>query len=1212
MKSDRSSTQHRRRWLILGIVGIAQLMVVLDATIVNIALPSAQHALGFSNDSRQWVITAYALAFGSLLLVGGRIGDYFGRKRALIAGLLGFALASAIAGLAQSFAVLVAARAFQGAFGALLAPSVLSILTTTFTDPRERGRAFGIYAAIAGGGGAIGLLLGGVLTQYVDWRATMFVNLAFAIPAAVGALLLLTGERPAARPKLDLPGAASATAGLFALVYGVSNAQTHTWGAPLTIGPLLASALLLAAFAVLQARGSSPLLPLRVLLDRHRAGSFLAIGIAGSGIYAVFLFATYYMQHTLGLSPLRTGVAFLPMSAMIITTATLVSTRIMPRTGPRPLVPTGMVIAAVAMLLLTRVGVHTSYATHVLPSLLLTGVGMGMVFAPATSSATRGVRPEDAGAASALVNTMQQVGASIGIALLSTFAATAAAGFASSHGTPTPSTLGAAAVHGYTTAFAWAARISLLGALLTALLLRSNARTADTSPIAAPNHQPLTALTPTPCSARRTTRRIARVLATALTAITVLAAAAISTAAAAPSRRAGAITIATLSTRADLVTGGEALVRIGLPAGTRPRDVRVTLHGRNVSPAFAVRSDGAFEGLVTGLRLGKNLLQALLPDGSGAELRITDHPIHGPLFSGPQIEPWTCQPGDVDAECDHPTESSLYYYSTDPATCAQPTTLPPYQEGGISGTQGVAPCFAPYDPHHPPQDVARVTTDQGVHAPFVVRLESLWQDRDQVRVAELYRPGTRIEPWSTATPWNHRVEITQGGACGAHHGEAQGEVPPALVPDAPPSVMDPKALAAGFVVMSTALDNSYHDCNLALQAESLVIAKEHIIDEYGPISYTIGNGCSGGSLSMYQVANAYPGIYQGIISSCTFPDAASTAMDVSDCALLQRYWSAASSTGPAWSPAQQAQVAGSESTKVCDSWNFTLPFYAVLQPELEPLSESHGGVVGFQNCGVPAAQAFNPSTNPSGVRCDLWDYMVNILGRDPRTGYANRPLSNVGVEYGLDALQRRQITPAQFVDLNAKIGDYNVNYQWQPRRIAAGRVGLRNAYRSGMVDEATYLNQVAIIDTPINAQDIHEPYRSFAIRARLHHAHGSHANQVIWYTTHTTPDAFALMTRWLSQVADDHRDIPLAPKIVQDKPRAAHDMINRPHYAGRREAASGPLATDILACTLEPLQRSDFSVSFKTQEWTRLRAAFPSGVCNVEPPALSNNPPSRG
>jgi EmrB/QacA subfamily drug resistance transporter len=474
--SEIASIQHERRWLILAMLGVAQLMVVLDATIVNIALPSAQRALGFSNDSRQWVVTAYALAFGSLLLIGGRVGDLFGRKRALIIGLSGFAAMSALAGFAQSFDVLVAARALQGAFGALLAPSALSILTTTFTNPEERGRAFGIYGAIAGGGGAIGLLLGGILTQYLDWRATMFVNLAFAVPAALAASALLINERSSFHARLDLPGTLAGSTGLFALVYGFANAETHSWGAPLTIGALAASVVLLASFVVLQARGKHPLLPLRVILDRDRGGSYLAIGVTGAGMFGVFLFLTYYLQRTLGFSPIQTGLAFLPMMGAIVTTATLVSTLILPRTGPRPLIPTGMVLASVAMMLLTRVGVSSAYVTHVLPALLITGVGMGLVFAPAMATATGQVAAHDAGVASALVNTMQQIGGSVGTALLSTFSATAATSFVVAHGGPSRQVLAAASVHGYTTAFWWSAGIFLLGAVLTSLLLRSGAQ----------------------------------------------------------------------------------------------------------------------------------------------------------------------------------------------------------------------------------------------------------------------------------------------------------------------------------------------------------------------------------------------------------------------------------------------------------------------------------------------------------------------------------------------------------------------------------------------------------------------------------------------------------------------------------------------------------------------------------------------------------------
>jgi EmrB/QacA subfamily drug resistance transporter len=472
--------QHERRWSILAMLGVAQLMVVLDATIVNIALPSAQHSLGFTDNQRQWVVTAYALAFGSLLLLGGRMGDLFGRKRALIIGLTGFAGASALAGFAPSFGVLVAARALQGAFGALLAPSALSILTTTFTDPVERGRAFGIYGAIAGGGGALGLLLGGILTEYLDWRSTLFVNLVFAIPAAIAAVVLLVNERPAVRPKLDVPGAVTAVGGLFALVYGLASAETSGWSAMITILALAAGVVLLIAFVAIQRRSEHPLLPLRVVLDRDRGGSLVSMGVTGAGVFGVFLFLTYYLQRTLGFSPLGTGVAFLPMMASIMLTATIVNARVLPRTGPRPLIPTGMVLASAAMVLLTRIGVDTSYATGILPELVIMGAGMGLVFAPAMATATGGVEAQDAGVASAMVSTAQQVGGSIGTALLSTFAASAGTAYIAAHGL-SPATAQAAAVHGYTTAFSWSAGIFLAGAVASSLLLRPGAQELDAS-----------------------------------------------------------------------------------------------------------------------------------------------------------------------------------------------------------------------------------------------------------------------------------------------------------------------------------------------------------------------------------------------------------------------------------------------------------------------------------------------------------------------------------------------------------------------------------------------------------------------------------------------------------------------------------------------------------------------------------------------------------
>ena len=295
------------RWLILVIVAVAQLMVVLDATVVNIALPSAQHALGFPNSDRQWIVTAYALAFGSLLLLGGRIGDMFSRKRVFITGLAGFALASALGGAATSFETLVLARALQGAFGALLAPAALGTLTSTFTDRRERGRAFAVYGAVSSGGAGVGLILGGVLTQYLSWRYTLYVNLIFAAFAIAGALAWIRGGRPATRPRLDWPGTVLSSAGLFLIVFGFSRAETAGWAAPLTVTCLVAGPLLLAAFVAAERRSAHPLLPLRVILDRTRGGSYAVLGLTGIALFGVFLFLTYYLQLIKGYSPVTSG-----------------------------------------------------------------------------------------------------------------------------------------------------------------------------------------------------------------------------------------------------------------------------------------------------------------------------------------------------------------------------------------------------------------------------------------------------------------------------------------------------------------------------------------------------------------------------------------------------------------------------------------------------------------------------------------------------------------------------------------------------------------------------------------------------------------------------------------------------------------------------------------------------------------------------------------
>jgi EmrB/QacA subfamily drug resistance transporter len=457
-----TNTPDSRRWFILAVLGVAQLMVVLDATVVNIALPSAQQALHFSNDQRQWIVTAYSLAFGGLVLLGGKLADIFGRKWTLVVGLSGFALASAVGGLAQNFLMLAGARAVQGAFGALLAPSTLSLLNTTFARPSERNRAFGVYGAIAGSGASLGLLLGGALTQWLDWRAVMYINVGFAAIALSGALSLLRSQ-PREVQSLDIPGVLAVGLGLFALVYGLANAETAGWTAPLTVAMLAVGVLLLVLFVLIESRVKNPLLPLRLLADRNRAASLLSILVSASGMFGVFLFLTYYLQQNLGYSPLTTGVAFLPMTAVIVVTSITAQTQLRPRVGSRPLVTVGMSLAVVALLLLTRLGVHATYATEILPSLVLMGLALGLIFSSAINTATVGVKQNDAGVASAMVNTTQQIGGTMGTAVFSSVYATAVSTYlVSAH------SLAAATVYGYTTAFGAAAGVFFVGAFIAA------------------------------------------------------------------------------------------------------------------------------------------------------------------------------------------------------------------------------------------------------------------------------------------------------------------------------------------------------------------------------------------------------------------------------------------------------------------------------------------------------------------------------------------------------------------------------------------------------------------------------------------------------------------------------------------------------------------------------------------------------------------------
>jgi EmrB/QacA subfamily drug resistance transporter len=466
-----------RRWWILATLSVILLMVALDTTVINVALPRAQVELHFSLANRQWPITAYVLAFGTLLLVAGRLSDLWGRRTTLLLGLVGFAAASAAGGAASSFSTLVTARAVQGAFGAVLAPAALAALTTTFAVPRERSRAFSIYGAIGGSGLVLGLLLGGALTQWASWRWCLYVNLFFAVIALAGVVLFVAPARGSRPAHFDAAGTVLASGGIFLVVFGFSNAVTSGWDSTATWASLAAGVVLAVSFVFWQGHASHPLLPLRVVGQRTRAGSLLALFLASVGVFGTSLFLAYYLQGTYGYSPVRTGVAFLPLAISIGVSVSVGSARLLDRVGPRPLVPVGMILAMLGMILFTRLTVSADYLGHVLPGLVVLGLGLGLIIPAATASATAAVDAGDAGAASAMVNTSQQVGASVGTALLNTIAVSVTSrviSHATSGGAPiTLLHAEHATLHGYAVAFWWAAGFFGVGALASAVLLES-------------------------------------------------------------------------------------------------------------------------------------------------------------------------------------------------------------------------------------------------------------------------------------------------------------------------------------------------------------------------------------------------------------------------------------------------------------------------------------------------------------------------------------------------------------------------------------------------------------------------------------------------------------------------------------------------------------------------------------------------------------------
>lgn len=471
-QSDRERRPDRKSWWALAVIALGQLMVVFDVTIVNVALPSIEQALTIASADHHWVITAYTLSFAGLLLVGGRVADRIGRKRAFLIALAGFAVTSALGGLASSLPMLVAARAGQGLFGALLAPTALSLIGATFPDPRERGRAFGVFGVVMGGGAGTGLVLGGVLTEFLNWHWVFYINIPLAMIAAAGAALVLKESRNQDRVRIDVAGAVLATAGLLALVYGLSTAATNGWTSPAALGTLAAGVALLLIFVVVQARIANPLLPLRIMTHRSRGGAYLAFVLIMIGMFGMFLLVSFYLQTIVGYPALQTGLAFLPFAAGVLGASMLVG-RVMTRVRSGLLLALGLLLGAAGMAWLTRLEVASNYLGDVLPAVLLIGIGLGALSPVAANLATFEVGERDAGVASAVFNASEQIGASIGLAVLSTIATISTNAYLGDQLPPDP----AAVVHGYTTATAWAAVLLGVGAIVVFLLV--NARLGD-------------------------------------------------------------------------------------------------------------------------------------------------------------------------------------------------------------------------------------------------------------------------------------------------------------------------------------------------------------------------------------------------------------------------------------------------------------------------------------------------------------------------------------------------------------------------------------------------------------------------------------------------------------------------------------------------------------------------------------------------------------
>ncbi len=720
--------------------------------------------------------------------------------------------------------------------------------------------------------------------------------------------------------------------------------------------------------------------------------------------------------------------------------------------------------------------------------------------------------------------------------------------------------------------------------------------------------------------------------------------------------------ITTLSNRADHVSGGDVLVEVRVPKHIDLNKVAVSLNDHDVTSSFKATGAHTLEGLVTGLNVGKNLLEAGVKIHHKVwrfewdevinfeRLNVTNHPIGGPVFSGTQIQPWVCatpsaQAGTAtvphtnpsglttfatDAQCDIATEFKFWYKSTSaPATCA-----------GITGANA---CFKLYNVASPPADVAMTTTDKGVTVPFILRQERGTIDRGIYDIAVLWNPS---KPASQQTGWNGKLQYSFGVASGSPRRQF---APNSAWFTTIVSATNDAALGLGFMTSASSLTDQQLNSNLAVAAETLVMIKEHIIEQYGRIRYTMGLGCSGGSIEQNAISSQYPGLLDGLQIQCTYPDSITTGLEVGDCVLLVNYFAspsfAALNVGltTAQINAKKAAIAGHLSQFGCISWNAA--FGTTGRAGNIPGLASVGAAIFSttpkaefpNNCLLPASFVYDPVTNPFGLRCGPFDHAISVWGNagDPLfPTRANATGDNTGVQYGLKALLSGKITAEDFVTLNEKIGSGNVDGLPQAKRSVADDFALRTAYRSGTVGDGHSWATVPIIDLRGNDNNgIHHTWRSFALRARLDAANGQHDNNVMWRFgpgllpagagTKLFTAQFVTMDKWLSNIEADTSHNSLARKVIDNKPADAFDFCYLSTdttfstkvtdfavcdadpilaiFSSPRQVAGGPLAENILKCRLQSLDMNDYPPStFTGAQWARLEAVFTDGVCNWE------------